>query len=67
MYICICQKISDSLIKEKGIEECISHLGMGSCCGKCLEHIRYQPSNDVFLVNSLSIAIDDGGKKVRRE
>ena len=43
MYVCICNAVTDSQIleaKESGLstlEEITKHLGVGNCCGRCVE------------------------------
>ncbi len=53
MYICICNAISDREIIEaqqngyKTIEQISQHLGVGDCCGRCIESAK-----DVLRENS---------------
>ncbi len=53
MYVCICNAVTDSQIleaKESGIstiEEISKHLGVGNCCGRCVE-----TAEEVLAMNS---------------
>jgi len=43
MYVCICNAVTDSQIIEaqqqgyRTLAEITAHLGVGNCCGRCLE------------------------------
>lgn len=46
MIVCICQNISDRKIREeveagaRNLAHLRSHLGVGTCCGKCHVHAK---------------------------